>query len=106
MPYYPFQQMNFGPAHLFGSQIGHTMFYTDYILKFLTTGIEVQFAASANERDNNANQMMHKLRSIDEEMLNKLPEKFKVCKILDYNFFCKICCIEFEEQNLWIIKLF
>lgn len=42
MPYHPFNQMRFAPSTLFHSQLLHTMLLTDYLLKFLTVGQEVQ----------------------------------------------------------------
>src|SRR6185312_2699956 len=42
LPYHPFNQMRFAPSTLFHSQLLHTMFLTDYLLKFFTTGQEVQ----------------------------------------------------------------
>ena len=42
MPYHPFNQMRFAPSTLCHSQLLHTMLLTDYLLKFLTVGQEVQ----------------------------------------------------------------
>jgi hypothetical protein len=42
MPYHPFNQMRFAPSTLYHSQLLHTMLLTDYLLKFLTVGQEVQ----------------------------------------------------------------
>jgi curved DNA-binding protein CbpA len=42
MPYHPFNQMRFLPSTLHHSQLLHTMLLTDYVLKFLTVGQEVQ----------------------------------------------------------------
>lgn len=42
MAYHPFNKMRFAPSTLFNSQLLHTMLVTDYILKFLTVGQEVQ----------------------------------------------------------------
>ncbi len=41
-PYHPFNQMRFAPSALYESQLLHTMLLTDYLLKFLTVGREVQ----------------------------------------------------------------
>ena len=40
--YHPFNQMRFSPSSLHGSEFLHTMFLADYLLKFLTTGSQVQ----------------------------------------------------------------
>ncbi len=42
MPYHPFNQMRFAPSTLHHSPLLHTMLLTDYLLKFLTVGQEVQ----------------------------------------------------------------
>lgn len=42
MSYHPFNQMRFAPSTLHHSQLLHTMLLTDYLLKFLTVGQEVQ----------------------------------------------------------------
>lgn len=42
MSYHPFNQMRFAPSTLYHSQLLHTMLLTDYLLKFLTVGQEVQ----------------------------------------------------------------
>jgi hypothetical protein len=42
MPYHPFNQMRFGPPQLYETQLLHSMLLTDYLLKFLTVGQEVQ----------------------------------------------------------------
>ncbi|CAH0395537.1 unnamed protein product [Bemisia tabaci] len=42
MPYHPFNKMWFRPENLYHSRLLHTMFITDYLLKFLTVGQEVQ----------------------------------------------------------------
>ena len=41
-PYHPFNQMRFAPQRLLDSELLNTMLLTDYLLKFLTTGQEVQ----------------------------------------------------------------
>lgn len=41
-PYHPFNLMRFAPSQLHESEFLNTMLLTDYILKFLTTGQEVQ----------------------------------------------------------------
>lgn len=64
MPYHPFNQMRFAPSTLFHSQLLHTMFITDYLLKFLTVGQEVQC------RD------PYELRSLD-RITSRLPDHLK-----------------------------
>ncbi|WP_341810583.1 J domain-containing protein [Wolbachia endosymbiont (group A) of Campoletis raptor] len=64
MPYHPFNQMRFAPSTLFHSQLLHTMFITDYLLKFLTVGQEVQ------RRD------PYELRSLD-RITSRLPDHLK-----------------------------
>lgn len=68
MPYHPFNQMRFAPSTLYHSQLLHTMLLTDYLLKFLTVGQEVQC------------QHPYDLRSLD-EVTKKLPLYLK--KIID-----------------------
>ncbi|EDP46833.1 hypothetical protein RICGR_0142 [Rickettsiella grylli] len=68
MPYHPFNQMRFAPSTLCHSQLLHTMLLTDYLLKFLTVGQEVQC------------QHPYDLRSLD-EVTQKLPLYLK--KIID-----------------------
>ncbi len=68
MPYHPFNQMRFVPSILYHSQLLHTMLLTDYLLKFLTVGQEVQC------RD------PYELRSLD-KITNQLPAHLK--KIID-----------------------
>lgn len=51
MPFHPFNQMRFAPAKLQGSALLHTMFLTDYLLKFLTTNQEVQGEYPFEQRD-------------------------------------------------------
>ncbi|CAM4428928.1 MAG: hypothetical protein LEGION0403_FIIPPAGN_02740 [Legionella sp.] len=41
-PYHPFNTMRFAPSGLADSALMHTMLLTDYMLKFMTTGQEVQ----------------------------------------------------------------
>lgn len=64
MPYHPFNQMRFAPSTLFHSQLLHTMLLTDYLLKFLTVGQEVQ------RRD------PYELRSLD-RITSRLPDHLK-----------------------------
>ncbi|WP_218813548.1 DnaJ domain-containing protein [Rickettsiella endosymbiont of Dermanyssus gallinae] len=64
MPYHPFNQMRFAPSTLHHSQLLHTMLLTDYLLKFLTVGQEVQ------RRD------PYQLRSLD-EITQHLPDYLK-----------------------------
>lgn len=64
MPYHPFNQMRFAPSTLYHSQLLHTMLLTDYLLKFLTVGQEVQC------------QHPYELRSLD-EATKKLPVYLK-----------------------------
>ncbi|GFT61887.1 curved DNA binding protein DnaJ [Nephila pilipes] len=64
MPYHPFNKMWFKPSTLYHSQLLHTMFVTDYLLKFLTVGVEVQ------RRD------PYELRSLD-KIMYKLPNHLK-----------------------------
>ncbi len=68
MPYHPFNQMRFAPSTLYHSQLLHTMFLTDYLLKFLTVGQEVQ------RRD------PYELRSLD-SITQQLPNYLK--KVID-----------------------
>lgn len=42
MAFHPFNKMRFAPSSLLNSALLHTMLFADYILKFLTTGAEVQ----------------------------------------------------------------
>lgn len=42
MPYHPFNAMRFAPESIYNTQFLNTMLLSDYILKFLTTGQEVQ----------------------------------------------------------------
>lgn len=42
MSYHPFNLMRFGPSRMWSSLMVHTMFETDYILKSLTVGVEIQ----------------------------------------------------------------
>lgn len=42
--YHPFNKVRFAPSNLYQSQLLHTMFLADYLLKFLTVGREVQGA--------------------------------------------------------------
>ncbi|WP_218814161.1 DnaJ domain-containing protein [Rickettsiella endosymbiont of Dermanyssus gallinae] len=64
MPYHPFNQMRFAPTTLHHSPLLHTMFLTDYLLKFLTVDQEVQ------RRD------PYQLRSLD-EITQHLPDYLK-----------------------------
>ncbi|MGL9778988.1 MAG: hypothetical protein ACR5K5_01810, partial [Wolbachia sp.] len=64
MPYHPFNQMRFAPSTLYHSQLLHTMLLTDYFLKFLTVGQEVQ------RRD------PYELRSLD-RITSRLPDHLK-----------------------------
>jgi len=64
MPYHPFNKMWFTPSRLYHSQLLHTMLLTDYFLKFLTVGKEVQ------RRD------PYELRSLD-RITSKLPDHLK-----------------------------
>lgn len=48
-PYHPFNNMVFSDS-LYKTELLHTMLITDYILKFLTTGVEVQGAYPFNFR--------------------------------------------------------
>ena len=68
MPYHPFNQMRFVPSTLHHSPLLHTMLLTDYLLKFLTVGQEVQ------RRD------PYDLRSLD-EITKHLPDYLK--KVID-----------------------
>lgn len=74
MPYHPFNEMRFAPSTLYHSQLLHTMLLTDYVLKFLTVGQEVQ------RRD------PYDFRPLD-EITKKLPAYLK--KIID----------DFHESN-------
>jgi curved DNA-binding protein CbpA len=53
MPYHPFNQMRFSPSTLYHSQLLHTMLLTDYLLKFLTVGQEIQRCDPYELRDLN-----------------------------------------------------
>lgn len=64
MPYHPFNQMRFAPTTLHHSPLLHTMLLTDYLLKFLTVGQEVQ------RRD------PYQLRSLD-KITHHLPDYLK-----------------------------
>lgn len=44
MRFHPFNKMRLMPARLYGSQLAYWMLMADYLLKFLTTGHEVQAA--------------------------------------------------------------
>ena len=68
MPYHPFNQMRFAPSTLHHSPLLHTMLLTDYLLKFLTVGQEVQ------RRD------PYELRSLA-HITQQLPEHLK--KVID-----------------------
>ena len=68
MPYHPFNQMRFAPSTLHHSPLLHTMLLTDYLLKFLTVGQEVQ------RRD------PYELRSLT-NITQQLPDHLK--KVID-----------------------
>jgi hypothetical protein len=68
MPYHPFNQMRFAPSTLHHSPLLHTMLLTDYLLKFLTVGQEVQ------RRD------PYELRSLA-NIIQPLPDHLK--KVID-----------------------
>jgi curved DNA-binding protein CbpA len=74
MPYHPFNEMRFAPSTLYHSQLLHTMLLTDYVLKFLTVGQEVQRRGP------------YDFRPLD-EITKKLPAYLK--KIID----------DFHESN-------
>lgn len=64
MPYHPFNKMWFKPSTLYHSQLLHTMLITDYLLKFIVVGQEVQ------HRD------PYELRSLD-RITSRLPNHLK-----------------------------
>ena len=68
MFYHPFNQMRFSPSSIYQTQMLHTMLLTDYLLKFLTVGQEVQ------------GRYPYQMRSLD-QLTAQLPMPLK--KIID-----------------------
>lgn len=64
-PHHPFQQMRYEPKHMVKSDYLQTMLHTDYILKFFTTGVEV-----------NPNPPFL-IRSAQEGLMQRLPDRLK-----------------------------
>lgn len=48
--YHPFQNMRYGPTSLRGTSLVATMFHTDYLLKFFSSGVEVSGLAPFHTR--------------------------------------------------------
>lgn len=64
-PYHPFQKQRLAPASLAGTEIHQTLLHTDYLLKFLSTGVEPCGHAP------------FQLRAVEAGVLNRLPANLR-----------------------------
>ncbi|KAI1713249.1 dnaJ domain-containing protein [Ditylenchus destructor] len=75
MRYHPFNKIRYGPSRIRGSQLMHTMFEADYILKAITVGTEVQHCDDGDG-------VRYKMRPIDKmlETVDPSPALKKAIK--------------------------
>ncbi|KAH7709880.1 hypothetical protein AAVH_22845 [Aphelenchoides avenae] len=95
MSYHPFNLMRFGPSRMWSSLMVHTMFETDYILKSLTVGVEIQrignrveeateaAEAEVSEGGNAPDKGLYAMRDL-RPLIESLPSPLKTA-ILDFH---------------------